>query len=347
MPADAMRQRIIDWCEINSGSHHAEGLARMLSALTESFGELDAKLETLELADGSPHHALHLVCRPEAKTQVLLSGHMDTVYGSDHPFQKCTPLDENRLNGPGTADMKGGLVIMLEALKTFEQHPNAKNLGWEVLISPDEEIGSLGSAPLLDAAAERCQLGLIFEPSLASGELARARLGSATYSVTAQGRASHVGRHYADGRNALIALCDTSLQLQKAIEQLPGAICNLGRIEGGGPLNVVPDAGQASYNIRVGRMEDAASVEGTLQSISTNIEERHGVELQWEGGFTRPPKEISDATESLFESLQSMRSSLGIRTQMERHWWLLRWEQSLRRWVAEPRHPRRPRGAPP
>ena len=60
--------------------------------------------------------------------------------------------------------MKGGLVVMLEALKAFEQHPKAENLGWEVLITSDEEIGSKGSAPLLDAAAERCTLGLVFEP---------------------------------------------------------------------------------------------------------------------------------------------------------------------------------------
>jgi glutamate carboxypeptidase len=86
--------------------------------------------------------------RPDAPLQILLSGHYDTVYGPEHPFQRCSWLDDRTLCGPGTGDMKGGLVVMLEAVRLFEAAPEAASLGWEAIILPNEEIGWRRRAPL-------------------------------------------------------------------------------------------------------------------------------------------------------------------------------------------------------
>src|SRR5690606_36982142 len=109
--------------------------------------------------------------RPEAPIQLLLSGHYDTVYGPEHPFQTCELLGSDILRGPGTADMKGGLVVMLAALQTFAATPHAAKIGYEILLNPDEETGSQGATPFLEEAAQRHRFGLVFEPARSNGDL--------------------------------------------------------------------------------------------------------------------------------------------------------------------------------
>src|SRR3989304_2280040 len=125
-------------------------------------------------------NALSIRKRSTAPLRIFLGAHMDTVYPADHPFQKAVRVDQNTLRGPGVADSKGGLVVMLKALEALERSPYAQSVGWEVLINPDEELGSPGSAPLLAQAAKNTHLGLVFEPPLPDGALVGARKRPAT-----------------------------------------------------------------------------------------------------------------------------------------------------------------------
>lgn len=130
-----------------------------------------------EVIDIEHAPSIRVTVRPDAPIKVALTGHYDTVFPAAHPFQK--PWREGDvLRGPGTADMKGGLSLMLAALQAFEQLPGAKRVGYEVLMSPDEEIGSLGSAPLLADLGKRAHVGMTYEPALADGALVDARKGS-------------------------------------------------------------------------------------------------------------------------------------------------------------------------
>ena len=203
-----MMSLLRSWAAINSESENLSGLSQMIAALEMQFLSLGGHMQRIDLPprstiaiDGSPitiphGQALHITKRPEAPIQIFLGGHMDTVYSPSHPFQKAEDLSENILRGPGVADMKGGLIVMLTALKAFENHPSSKNVGWEILINPDEEIGSIGSEQLFVAAAQRNHLGLIFEPSFADGALVSDRKGSANFSVVAKGLAAHAGRDF-------------------------------------------------------------------------------------------------------------------------------------------------------
>ena len=96
--------------------------------------------KTIELGHG---RNLHLTVRPDAPLQLLFTGHMDTVFAADHAFQETRWLEDGVLNGPGVADMKGGLAVMLAALKAVEAS-GADRIGYEVVINSDEEVGSLG-----------------------------------------------------------------------------------------------------------------------------------------------------------------------------------------------------------
>jgi glutamate carboxypeptidase len=306
-----LRDRLVAWANVNSGSDHLAGLERMRGMLRDEFSRtLHATAEEPALA-GTAARALRLRVRPSAPRQLLLSGHYDTVYGADHPFQQCTLLDAHTLRGPGVVDMKGGLVVMLAALEAFEQSPEAAGVGWEALLSPDEEIGSAGTAPLLEEAASRHQLALIFEPARANGNLVRARMGTGIFTATCHGRAAHAGRDPGAGRNAIVALAEFLPAASRLTLEMPGVLLNIGAIRGGGAVNIVPDFAAADINLRVTREADAAEVLRRLREIAAPINAREGYRLEITGRFNRPPKGVTPAEERLFAAWQACGAELG------------------------------------
>src|SRR3954471_6773210 len=122
------------WGNINSGSGHAAGLARMAEVLHATFAKAFPAAAFAELAADAPGFnppgvkALRFTMRPSAPRRVFLCGHYDTVYAADDAFQTCRWLEDGTLNGPGVTDMKGGLIVMLAALQAFEQTSSAANL---------------------------------------------------------------------------------------------------------------------------------------------------------------------------------------------------------------------------
>src|SRR5438874_943840 len=164
--AEPMLDQVLAWTAVNSGSRNLAGVERMGDTLVDAFAALPGliRLEraaTVKTVDSGGREVaiehgrhLRLTVRPTAPVQLLLTGHMDTVYPSDHPFQETRWIEDGVLNGPGVADMKGGLAVMLAALKSVEQSKLADRLGYEVLINSDEEVGSLSSAALLAEAAQ-------------------------------------------------------------------------------------------------------------------------------------------------------------------------------------------------
>ena len=155
--AEPMLAQVEAWAAVNSGSRNLEGLQDMAYLLSDAFAVLPGEVALVEPApvdvvDGNGNQVaighgrnVHLKVRPEAPVQLLLTGHMDTVFAIDHPFQAVTWLEDGVLNGPGVADMKGGIAVMLAALKAVEAGV-APSLGYEVVINSDEEVGSPGSA---------------------------------------------------------------------------------------------------------------------------------------------------------------------------------------------------------
>lgn len=326
---ETMVELLLHWSAINSGSHHLAGLDRMRQALMDAFGSLGGDMEEISLEPTEAVNpkgevsqvplgkALCIVKRPQARYRVFLGGHMDTVFGPDHPFQKSTWRDADTLNGPGVADMKGGLIVMLKALEALEQSPYAQAIGWEVLINSDEEIGSPGSAPLLEKAARRNHFGLIYEPAFADGTLAGNRKGSGTFTAIVHGKAAHAGREPHLGRNAIVALAEFILAIDALNGRQPGITVNAGRIEGGGPVNIVPDLASCRFNVRVASFEEQAWVEQELQRICAQVQNREGIAIHLHGGFGRPPKILSAKNLELQQLLAACGKELGIPVQWQ------------------------------
>ncbi len=308
--ATELRELLVRWCNQNSGSASPAGLAAMLKLLQAEFARLGSA-EAVAL-DGTSAQALRVRVRPAAPLQILLSGHYDTVYDADHPFQTCTQLSPEKLRGPGTADMKGGLVVMLAALQAFEKTPHAARLGYEILLGPDEETGSQGTAPLLEEAAKRHRFALVFEPARANGDLVKSRKGTGIFTLTCHGRAAHAGRAPEAGRNAILALCDILPRAEALTRELPGVMVNIGSIRGGGAANIVPDHAEAVINARVTRAGDDALFLKRLHEICAPWHAREGYRLEIGGGFNRGPKVETPAEVTLFAEWRKGARELGV-----------------------------------
>ena len=319
----AMVSLVEQWSSINSGSYNLPGLAHMLAALSASFAVLGGKEERIALApmkavnkqgdafDQPQGQALRIRKRPDAPLQVFLCGHMDTVFGADHPFQTVRRIDDNTLNGPGAADLKGGLVIMLHALHALEQSPYASQIGWEILLNPDEEIGSTGSAPLLAEAAKRNHLGLIYEPSFADGTIVSKRKGTGNFTAVIRGRAAHAGRDFHLGRNAIALMGEYITALYALNGKHEGITVNPGIIEGGKAVNIVPDLAILKFNIRMASHAEQEWVTQELERLTAEFSVREGFSFALHGGFTRPPKPVTDGVQKLFDYVQDCGKQLG------------------------------------
>lgn len=318
-----MLAQVERWAAINSGTTNLDGLRHMAQELADAFSVLpgDLKLvdpDPVETVDtqGRMHSIargqhLHLCVRPHVRLRVLLTGHMDTVFAADHPFQALQWRADGILNGPGTADMKGGIAVILAALTALEKSALAAQIGYDVLINSDEETGSHASARILQHLAKGKAAALTYEPALPDGTLAGARPGSGNFSITIHGKAAHAGRNPDDGRNALLAAADLSLRL--AALKRPGLKVNPARIDGGGPNNIVPDLAILRVNIRPDTPEDCALAQAALDEIIADIARIHDVHLHRQGGFNRPPKPIDAKAEKLFHLVRDCGSALGLK----------------------------------
>ena len=322
MAADMLRQ-VEAWSSINSGSRNLNGLEAMIGEMAGAFSSLPGEMrfeeaspvEAIDTA-GKPYQVphgrnLHLIVRPMAPVQLLFTGHMDTVFGTDHPFQSLTWLEPGKvLNGPGVADMKGGIAIMLAALEAIEDTPMAGRIGYEIVLNSDEEVGSLGSADLIARAARGKRAALTYEPAAnADGTLAGARPGSGNFAFTIKGKSAHAGRNPEDGRNTIVAAADLALRLKAGMDS--SLSVNPSKIDGGSPTNVVPDLAILRVNMRPRTLEDQARGQALIDGTVAAVAAEHDVQIHAHGHFARPPKPMTPELEQLFGVVKKAGADLG------------------------------------
>ena len=319
---EPMLDQVLGWAAVNSGSRNLAGLERMADLLADAFAALPGVLrleqpQPVEAVDPGGRKVqlrhgrhLHLTVRPTAPLQLLFTGHMDTVFAADHAFQETRWLEGGVLNGPGVADMKGGLAVMLAALKAVEKSSGADRIGYEVVINSDEEVGSLASAALLAQAARGKRAALTYEPAaLPDGTLAGARPGSGNFAIVVHGRSAHAGRNPEDGRNALLAAADLALRLDALKRE--GLTVNPSRIEAGSPSNVVPDLAILRVNLRPRTPEIEAAAKRDIDEAVATVSAQREVQMEVNGGFGRPPKPLTPQAKALFNLVKQAGADLG------------------------------------
>ncbi|MEM9942673.1 MAG: hydrolase [Planctomycetota bacterium] len=320
--SDEMLKLVLELCNQNSGTFNTDGLSDVANILLPQLEELEGEIQVREskpmtavddsgmLIERNLGSMIHVIKYPEAEFKVLLCIHMDTVYPPDHSFQQCQRLDNGHINGPGVADAKGGLVVLIHALKSLESSPFAGKIGWEVLINADEEIGSPGSVDVMTEIAQRCDVGLLFEPSLPDGTLVSWRKGSGNFTFVVRGKAAHAGREFENGRNAIVALARLIDEID-CLNTDPDVTFNAGMISGGTALNVVPDLAIGRVNCRVRTPEQQHRVEEVFERLIRKHNQQDGIQIEMHGSFSSPPKPMGPDVEDLQRRIESCGRALG------------------------------------
>ena len=319
-----MTDRLIQWAEINSGTHNLQGLSELSDLVLEPLESIaDTVLTSTpqpqstvdqlgELQERPLGDTLIGLRRKDAPRQVVLAIHLDTVYPSDSPFQHVRHA-QDRLHGPGVADAKGGLVVLLAGLAAFERYAHAcgnTHLGWRVILNCDEEIGSPGSRAHFQHFGSGADFGLLYEPCLPNGHLIGQRKGSGNFEMVVRGQSAHAGREFSKGRNAIIAAAGVAQQLHQLNGRWPETAINVAKIDGGGPSNVVPDTAVVRFNIRYPSSDMQEPLEAEFDRIATSADE--GISITRHGGFFAPPKPLTPEYQSLLETVQGCGQTLGL-----------------------------------
>jgi len=331
---DSQQDRLLglvrDWAAISSYSLDPAGLGRMRARLIEDFAPLCrlAGTRVEETAAGRRlvvnasgeevsepvGNLLSLRHAAPAGPRVLLGIHYDTVYPANAaPHTVSLSNDGCVLRGPGVTDAKGGLAVMLIALEAFQRFGQTDRLSWEVLLNGDEELGSPGSAEALAAAAARNDLGLLFEPALdEAGTLAGARKGSANLAVVIRGRSAHAGRHFHEGRNAVVAAADLAAAIDRLNAETGDATFNIAAIDGGAAVNVIPDLAILRLNIRVGTAATADWAIDQIRELVAETNRRDGITASLHGGFHCPPRPVDSPMQQLLDQVTRCGEQLGL-----------------------------------
>ena len=319
-----MINRTCEWSDINTGSWNTEGLKQFAPVLADAFSELQADVELIqtngfeavtdsgktEIQQTGP--VILVTGRPRAAVQIILSGHYDTVFPKG-TFEGVTDIGDGRLNGPGLADMKGGLCVMLEALKTFEAGPLRDRLGYQIVLTPDEEIGNFASAEYLTCAAQSgAMIGMTYEPAMETGAMSGGRKGSAVFDIVLHGKAAHAGRAKDEGRSAIEAAAELVLGLEALNGKRDGVTVNVGSIDGGSAVNIVPDLAIVRFGARAPDAESAAWATEEIRKLYDRAASRDGIHGHMHGGFYRPPKPRNAAQQALFDAVHATGQAIGL-----------------------------------
>lgn len=246
--------------------------------------------------------------RPEG--QVLVLGHMDTVYALGTLARMPFRIARGRAWGPGTFDMKSGLVIALYAAEAFRRAHIVPRKRFVFLWTSDEEIGSQSSRGIIEREARRSNAALVLEPAFGpAGRLKTERKGVGTVELVVKGRAAHAGINPQDGVNAVHELALQIEQLIRLNDPRRGITLQPTVIEGGQFSNVIPERAHAKLDVRVARLADARWLQEKLRKVRPILK---GASLKVHGGISRPPLERTAAVRNLFKHAQRLARGMGI-----------------------------------
>jgi glutamate carboxypeptidase len=239
---------------------------------------------------------------------VLVLSHLDTV----HPVAAFGPqafrIDGDFAIGPGALDMKGGVAILLQALREIAAADAPPPLPLRVLITSDEEVGSPTSRALIEAAAREAAYVLVTEPARAGGELVTGRRGVGRYVVQARGRPAHSGLAPQDGRSAIREIARRILEIEAMTDPARAINLNVGQVWGGVGANTVPEHAGALVDLRIDDPADAEELDARIKGLKPDDPE---VALTVSGGINRPPFRKTREIAALFERARAIAAEIG------------------------------------
>lgn len=303
---------------IESGSQQTDGLAAMADYLQERLQALGLTVQRQPATAGPGADIIVATLKGTGSADIMLQAHMDTVYDAEILKTQPYKVEGNRIYGPGIADDKGGLAVILGLLQMI------KNTGWQdfdtltVLMNPDEEIGSPGSNALLTQLGSEADVVLSFEPTIAKAVLGKHVLVLGTAGVgiaklTVKGKASHAGNAPEKGRNALYELAHQMLQTRNVADDIDGATLSWTAAQtDGNPPNQIPASAHALGDVRIKQPGAEQALVAALEKKVGGSQLVRDTQVSVEVDMHRPMLHPSDASRALAKQAQAIYQELGM-----------------------------------
>jgi glutamate carboxypeptidase len=297
---------------INSYTGNREGGARTAAMLESEIAAIPGmSVRSLPSDRYAPHVCAHSEAAASPEGCIALVGHHDTVFppGTFEGFR----IDGELARGPGVVDMKGGLVVMLFALRALAESGLLARLPVRVVIVSDEEIGSPEGAEVIAAQLSGAACALTFESGRAGDAIITRRKGTGSIRLMAHGKAAHSGNHHADGANAIWAVAKAIDFAQSLTDYARGITINTGTVQGGQGRNTVPDRAEALVDLRFASRAEGEETVARLRELTATIGDSvPGTRVEVVGGIARPPLERSEANVALYREYAACARTAGL-----------------------------------
>lgn len=298
------------WVEVESPSHDAAAVNRLVDIVQDDFGRIGATTSRTPGRDG--YGDILEVRSPwgnHDEPGLLILGHLDTVHpigslATTHQFRR----EGDAVFGPGIYDMKAGSYLAYYALQHFVREGRTTPLPVRILYIPEEEVGSPTSRPAIEAAARNAKYVLVMEPARDGDKCVTSRKGWGRFDMTITGRASHAGSKPEEGRSALNELARQILDLESMTDFETGVSVVVGMAQGGSAPNVVPAEARATIDLRVPPTVDADAI---VRRILDRKPFTPDCQVVVTGGINRPPYAKNDGIAALFRHAQACAAEFG------------------------------------
>ncbi|MDH2247643.1 M20/M25/M40 family metallo-hydrolase [Pseudomonas sp. GD03855] len=288
---------------VDTGTGQAEGLATVSKMLIERLQALGAQVSTSPATPSAGDNIVGTLKGTGSK-DFLLMVHYDTVFAEGTAAERPFRMDEQRAYGPGVADAKGGVAMILHALELLKAQQFDDYGTITVLFNPDEEMGSAGSKKIIAELARKHDYVFSYEPP-DSDAVTTATNGINAVMLEVKGKSSHAGSAPEDGRNAVLELAHQLVQLKELGDPDKGTTVSWTMIAGGEKRNIIPNKATAEADMRYSDISETERVLADAQKIIGNkLIDDTRVELRVDKG--RPPLAKNPASERLAETAQRL-----------------------------------------
>jgi glutamate carboxypeptidase len=296
----------------DNGSYTPAGTAKVAEFFSEKFRAAGWHVERIGVGD-AVGPCLKITNCPDDAYELLLLGHMDTVFPKGTAAQRPYKIDRNGIvTGVGVSDMKGCILLSYYALLELQSANKLNNTRICFLLNSDEEISSIYSRSLIEEIAKKCKYALVIEAARKNGDMVKLRSGVGHYKLTATGVAAHAGVNPQDGSSALNELAHWIIKLHQLSNYAIGTSVNVGIVNGGSAVNVVTDHATAEVDVRFRTLKEAARIEAAIQALTEQSFTAGGAKVTYEGGINRPVMLPSKETLELCDTISQFGKELNI-----------------------------------
>jgi glutamate carboxypeptidase len=309
MPTAAeLLEGIRSWVEIESQTADVEGVNRAMDRAARDLTVAGARVERIAGTGGRGGHLVASSPWGGHGPGILVLAHLDTVHPRGTIKHLPYRVEGDRAYGPGIYDMKGGAYLAVAALRSIASSGKATPLPIRMIYSSDEEVGSPTSRALIERLADNSKYVLVVEPARDGGKVVTARKGVGRYVIKAEGRPAHSGGRHQDGRSAILEIARHVVAIEGMTDYARGITFNVGQIKGGTADNTVPQHCEATIDMRVRTLADAAELERRLTTLDPYDRD---VRITVEGSLNRPPYEKNAGVVRLYEHARGLARELG------------------------------------